>query len=251
MADQVLGRGIIYFDPYVSASNQTLTGEIDLGNAPEFTISIETNTLDHYSSREAVRTKDQAVELEVNRSGSFTLDSITATVIALFVGGAESSVSQASATDTTTTIATATGGRWYKMGATSGNPTGVRGITGVTISGATLTTDYLVDGDEGRIYIVPGGGLAGDTNVVVTYDVPAKSIPRVASSNSAVKVGALRFVSDNTVGANRNWYMPYVKLTANGDMTMIGEDWAQAGFNLEILQLNDSTAAIYCDGVPV
>ena len=37
---------------------------IDLGNAPEFTISIETNTLDHYSSREAVRTKDQAVELE-------------------------------------------------------------------------------------------------------------------------------------------------------------------------------------------
>lgn len=251
MANQVLGRGKFYFDPFANETTKVLTGSRALGNVPEASMSVETTTLDHYSSEQATRIKDQSVQLEVNRTLSFTIDSMTDENLGMFFGGTVSSVSQAAATGATSVFPALTGDRWYQLGVTAGNPAGVRNVSNVSISGGTVDTDYTVDAARGRIYIVDGGGLDGDTNVTVTYDVAASTRSRITSSTATTKVGRLEFISDNTAGDNHVWVFPYVKITASGEMTLIGEDWANVGFNVEILRTSDTVEAVYCDGVPV
>lgn len=251
MANQVLGRGKFYFDPFTTEAAKVLTGSRALGNVPEASMSVETTTLDHYSSEQATRVKDQSVQLEVNRSLSFTIDSMTDENLAMFFGGTVSTVTQATATGSTSVFPVLTGDRWYTLGVTTGNPAGVRNVSSVTISGGTLGTDFTVDGPNGRVYIVEGGALDGDTAVTVTYNVAASSRSRITASTATTKVGRLEFISDNTAGDNHVWVFPYAKITASGEMTMIGEDWAQIGFNVEVLRTSDAVEAVYCDGAPV
>jgi hypothetical protein len=251
MANQVLGRGKFYFDPFTDETTKVLTGARALGNVPEASMSVETTTLDHFSSEQATRVKDQSVQLEVNRTLSFTIDSMTDDNLAMFFGGTVSSLSQASATGSTSVFPVLTGDRYYQLGVTSGNPGGVRNVSSVVISGGTLGTDFTVDLVNGLLYIVDGGALDGDTNVTVTYNVAASTRSRITSSTATTKVGRLTFVSDNTAGANHTWMFPYVKITASGEMTLIGEDWANIGFNVEVLRTSDTVEAVYCDGTPV
>jgi hypothetical protein len=251
MADQVLGRGKFYFDPFTTEAAKVLTGSRALGNVPEASMSVETTTLDHFSSEQATRVKDNSVQLEVNRTLAFTIDSMTDDNLAMFFGGTTSTVTQTALTDATSVFPVLTGDRWYQLGVTSGNPAGVRNVSGVTIAGGTLGTDFTVDGTNGRIYIVDGGALDGDTAVTVTYDVAASTRSRITASTSTTKVGRLEFISDNTAGDNHVWVFPYVKVTASGEMTLIGEDWANVGFNVEVLRTSDTVEAVYCDGTPV
>jgi hypothetical protein len=54
--DYYIGKGIVSFTPSGGSKR-------DLGNVPEFELTPELETLDHYSSREGVRTKDKSVVL--------------------------------------------------------------------------------------------------------------------------------------------------------------------------------------------
>lgn len=61
----IIGKGIVYFKP---------EGEsvyIDLGNVPEFEFTPTIETLEHFSSREGVKTKDLTVVLQ--KSGTLRL----------------------------------------------------------------------------------------------------------------------------------------------------------------------------------
>lgn len=45
----LIPRGRVYFDPF--DASERLTGEIDLGNCPGVTLSIETEKSEHFSSQ--------------------------------------------------------------------------------------------------------------------------------------------------------------------------------------------------------
>jgi hypothetical protein len=244
-----LGRGRVYFDVFVAATTTT-TGERYLGNTPSFNLTTESENLDHFDADEGIKTKDKSVTLSLNRTGAFVTDNIDPDNVALFFLGAAAVAAQGAATGSTSIIAKCVGDRWYQMGVTTGNPSGVRDISSVVIATATVVTDYTVDASLGRIYIVTGGSLDGDLTVTVTYNVAAKSRKTIITSGSASVEGALRFIAANAAGVQFDYYMPSVKLAPNGEYELKGESWQQMSFSVEVQKRDDSTEAIYIDGRP-
>jgi hypothetical protein len=249
-------RGRVYFDPY--DSNDALTGERYLGNVPGFTVSVETESAEHFSSETGLRQKDAAILLEVTRTATMTVDNMSTVNVGMFLSGAESTVTQTSTT-VSNEAHTVLQGRYYQLGYTTGTPAGARVISAVTVTDAAGTTtydvgdDYNLDLDLGRIQIVEGGAIAasGAQIIHVDYTRPAKSWDRVATGGEAQLYGAMRVVADNASGDNRDFYMPYVSLLPSGEMPVIAEgtDFASMQFTVEVLK-PASMEAIYIDGRP-
>lgn len=244
-----LGRGRVYFDVF-TANTTTKTGERYLGNTPSFNLTAQSENLDHFDADEGIRTKDDSVTLQLNRTGNFVTDNIDPDNVALFFLGEADVAAQSSASDATTVVANPLGDRYYQLGATSGNPSGDRDVSGVTASVGVLTTDFTVDLTLGRVYIVPGGAIDGEATVTFTYDRAAKSRKQIITSNSATVDGAMRFIAANPKGTNLDYFMPKVKLSPNGEYELKGETWQQMSFSVEVNKLDDNTESIYIDGRP-
>lgn len=252
-----LGRGKLFFEQFVSG---TLAGEGEryIGNTPEFNLTIESESLDHFNSDEGVREKDDSVLLELNRSANFTTDQISVPNLSLFLLGSHQQISETSQTSLTEQF-TVKQGLYYQIGQDSSNPSGVRGVTVTDVQidpagtpvQATVDTDYTVDTETGRIYIVEGGGIADGDVIEVTYDVAASTRDQIITAADAEIDGALRFIAYNPKGPKRDWYMPQVRLSPSGDFALKGDEWQQIGFDVEILKLNSTTQGVYVDGRPV
>lgn len=256
MANTVLGRGKLFFDRFLDGTD-TNTGERYLGNTPSFGLSVETQELEHYSSEEGLRVKDLSVTLQIDYSASFVTDNIDLDNVAMFFFGSKAVTTQGALSAQQDDL-TVLQGMYYQLGMSQTNPVGLRNltITAVAGSGGTPTyiegTDYIKDDAKGRIYIVPGGGIADDTAVEVTYDVGAHTHDLVVSGSDLI-YGALRFESHNGVGEQKDFYMPKIALRPNGEYSLKGEDWQQFGFNVEILKKTVGAFTyenIYADGRP-
>lgn len=251
MANQyTLGKGKLYFDPFDSNGNKT--GERPFGNCPEFTFTVASENLDHFSSESGIAEKDMSVTLSVERTGSITTDNVSADNLALFVIGDVSSVTQA-ATPVANEPIVVKKGRFYQLGVSSGNPQGARNVSSVVVTNTAGTTtyvagtDYNVDLVLGRLEIITTGAIANDATLHVDYTPASNSRERVASSSLAATEGALRFISDNPVGPNRDLYAPKVRLSPSGDFAWIGDDWLSMQLDIEFLK-PATGSAIYVDG---
>ncbi len=67
-----VGKGIISFDRF--DANGLPTGLRDLGNGPLFNLAPEEETLEHFSSREGIKTLDLEIPLSRKLKGKFRLD---------------------------------------------------------------------------------------------------------------------------------------------------------------------------------
>lgn len=251
-----LGRGKVHFARFLDGTT-TPDGFFYIGNTPEFNLTIEAQTLDHYSSDEGIREKDDSVPLEVNRTGSLTTDNIDPKNVALFFFGTASPVVQALVAAAPEVITNVKLDHSYKLGSTPANPAGVFGInaTGLAaelVVGATalvLNVDYVVDLDAGVVTFPSTGTVVteGD-DVEITYAIRASTRDRVISGSEPVE-GAMMYITKNPKGTNCVYYLPYVKITPNGDYALKGDEWQQIPLSLEVLKLEGSEA-IYRDGVP-
>lgn len=253
-----LPRGKLYFDRFTDGTT-TKTGELYLGHAPSVSVSSSVEKLDHYNSDLAENSKDKSVRLRTDRTVAFTLDDIQDSTLAMYFDGSAATATQASGTVTDESLTSAAVlGAYYQIGATSGNPSGVRDITTVSVkagtlgaeSAKTLTTDYTVDLDMGRVYIVDGGAITAGMSVLVTYTKVATSRSQITAGTVSLIEGALRFVADNKTGTQRDYYWPKVSLSSDGELNLKGDEWMTVGFNAEVLKLNDTTAVTYVDGRP-
>src|SRR5688572_8082154 len=95
-----LGRGRLYFDAFLP-NTKTKTGERYIGNTPSLSLTIESESLDHFDSDGGVRTKDDSVLLQLNRTGAFVTDNIDPENVALFLLGSATALVQAAATGQT------------------------------------------------------------------------------------------------------------------------------------------------------
>ena len=250
-----LGKGKVFFDQF-AAGTKIKTGERYFGNTPEFNLTSESETLDHFDSDAGVRSKDDSVLLELNRTGTFITDHISPENLALFFLGAASQVSQTSATAVEESF-TVKKGLWYQLG-TAIRPEGV-----VNVSTFSMTDDadptpgtiaasgnYEVDTANGRFRILPDAVAVADGDVViVTYDRGIATVNRVVTAGNAEVYGAMRFIATNPKGEKFNYYFPYVAIRPNGDFALKGEEWQQLGFNVEVLKLDDTTESMYIANV--
>jgi len=265
-----LGRGEIYFARFADAVNFVPAGERYIGNSPELSLTISQEVLDHFSSDRGIREKDASIPLQVDRTGSFSTDNIHPENVAMFFFGESQSVVEAGGTITSETVAPegAEQGLYYQLGVSEARPTGAKGLidTDDSNSGGSFTvfendsnsgagvafvkgTDYEIDYDSGRLYIIPDGGIADGTVLSVTYVIKASTFARVISGSAPV-AGAMRYIQINPQGTNFDYYFPYVKVSPNGDYALKGDDWQVIPFNLEILKLTGKEA-IYMDGRPI
>lgn len=249
--EYVLGKGRLYFDPFDGAGN--LTGEREIGDCPGFTISVESKKLDHYSSTSGVQENDATVTLSIDRKGEITVNNISDENLQLFVIGALATVTQSSGS-VTDEARTVMKDRHYQLGVSTGNPTGVRGVSSVVVTdnaGTTtyvLGTDYELDATLGRIYIKPTGTITDGQTIKIDYTRAANSRKQISAASLTETRGALRFVADNPRGANRDLFMPSASLSPTGDAPFIGADkWME--FKLAVSAEKPATgSALYLDG---
>lgn len=249
-----LGRGRVYVARFLNGT-QTPDGFRYLGNTPEFSLSIDSEALDHYSSDRGIREKDDSVPLEVNRTGSLTTDQISPENVAMFFFGNSQAVAQTVVASQSYTLSNIHRGHQYKLGVSPQNPTGYFGInpTGfsMAIGGTPLVSgvDYTVDFARGIIEFMDTSSVAVEgANVTVTAAIRASTRQRVISGSAPVEC-AIRYVSDNPKGDNFTFEMPYCKLSPNGDYSLKGDDWQQIPLSIEVLKPTVGEA-IYRDGIP-
>jgi hypothetical protein len=256
---RTLGRGKVFFDAFLPGT-QTLTGRRYIGNTPAFDLNVTATQLDHFSSDQGLKFKDDAVILQVDRKGTFTTDEVTTDNMALFLIGSNGVPVQAVLAGQTQTIANVLLDRYYQIGATAANPSGVRDVTVTTVATTAATpvplvlnTDYTVDPLTGLLYIVPTSpviiaALVAGAGITITYSATATTRNQVQTTVNPNVYGALYFQAFNPKGPNQDYFMPYTLVTPNGAFTLKGDTWLTVPFAFEALQLNSSTANIYVDG---
>ena len=237
--DYNLGRGKVYF----AALSSGIPGAFrDLGNSPEFNITMETEKLDHMSSREGLKITDKQVVISQKLSVSFQLDEINFENLGLFFSGTSGTRANAGGSAITGdgNLVVTEQGRWYDLyeGATAPTKTAdkrIYDIGDVTIepngggSAMVETTDYIVDAALGRIFVVDGGDMAAGTyDVDVAANALATAtIDRVKALDTNAQLGCLRFVSENPTDADKwtEYTFHQVRLSAEGDLALISDDW--------------------------
>lgn len=148
-----------------------------------------------------------------------------------------------------------TQGLWYQLGVDATHKAGIRGIGTVVIKDGvtpqTVDVDYKLDAELGRIYIIPGGGIADTTVLTSDYDTTVVSWDDVATNSSGPRRGALRFTADNPKGANRDLFARNVTMSSNGDMAWKSSDTVQKmTFNVSIQKPADGSPAMHINGRP-
>ena len=249
-----LGRGKLYFARFLPGT-QTPDGFVYFGNTPEFNLTIESEVLDHFSSDEGIREKDDSIPLQVNRTGSLITDNIAVRNIALFYFGDDSTVTTLAAAYVEQTITDVKLGFFYKLGQTVQNPVGYMGLddSDITIEVGAVTlvkgTDYEVTPGIGMIkFLETSTAIEEGDDADITFTVKASKRERVISGTAPVE-GALMYESKNPKGKQFHYYMPYVKISPNGDYALKGDEWQQIPFTLDI-QKPTVGEAIYVDGEP-
>ena len=251
-----LGRGELHFDKFAPGTFNK-TGERYLGNTPELNRTTESENLDHFNSDRGIRVKDKSIVLEKNDSGTFIADEISDENVALWFLGTQNVIAQSATASIVENIPAnrLKPGTYIQLGESQANPTGNRNVTMTSVTsdpvGTTFTdlTDYTVDAELGRLYIVPGGAIDGTSPLIVTYATAASTRTQIVVGEGTTIEGALRFISYNPTGPRRDYYWPYVQLRADGDFAMKGDEWQQLSFAFDILK-REGYASEYIDGRP-
>ena len=247
--DYVVGKGRVYFDQF-PVGTKTGTGELYFGNTPELSTSQDQSTLDHYDADEGLNVKDESVTIEQNVTGQLVTDNISIENLALWFGGDVLKTTITAATGLTETVA-AKRGRYIQLGVTPTHPSGARNVDNVVVKIAaapvTALGNYDVDLALGRIFIEEDApGITDGASLTIEYDIDAGTRKTIIAKGTEVR-GALRFISKNPVGTQKDYFWPYVKLTANGDFSLKGDEWQQVPFSFEVLKKDTATERVYID----
>jgi len=251
-----LGRGELFFGKFKTGT-QASVGEYYFGDTKELSLTTSSETLDHFSSDYGMKEKDATVTLQTTRSGAFKTESIKPENLSFFFLGTKEIVATVAAASQTSIIAPAdvVQGYTYQLGVSAANPSGINKVDTVVVKNTitpttiyALNVDYSVDPGTGRVTVLEGGAITDGTGITIGFGIAASSRSRIISGNQVIE-GALRYISHNAQGEQRNYFMPRVKITPDGDFALKGDTWQELGFKIEILK-KTGLEAIYCDGAP-
>lgn len=250
-------RGKILFAEYLTGT-QNPGPFVELGNCPEFTLSRSNSKLEHFGSQQGIKVKDESMTIDSSLNGSLTTDDMRATNKRLWFMGTIENVAQTALTSSTLTL-TVNKGEVVQLGRTEANPLGARNITVTSIapspSGTAYVagTDYLVHSAIGMVEILPSGSIPNAQAVIITWTASIASYDRIVMGDTE-REGELRFVAFTQVGAPRDILLPRVKISPNGDMSLLTDPespaWQTLALSIEALR-KGNLALAYESGRPV
>jgi hypothetical protein len=249
--DYTLGRGIVRLAKLTAAGLPDADGFRDLGNAPEFNITVSAEDVRHQSSRTQLKFTDKRCTISQEVGVSFQLDEMNFQNLADFFAGSTESYDNPH--DTTWTDAedalissSVKLGNWYQLKDDNGERVydlGAAGITYVveedpagTPQVLVLGTDFEVDAEMGLIRFLPGSILVADGDTVGWNITAGASTPQDLDQVNALTVadvtGALLFIQVNACDqGNKTEYLFHkVSLSSDGDLPLIGDDIQVASF---------------------
>lgn len=252
-----LGKGKVYFEPF-DPGTTIGHGEIYMAQTTEFNYNVATETLDGYDADEGLNVLIEQVTTQVDVTGAMQTQDISMEKINLFLlGQGVQTATVASATGSTQNLTDVKRGRYYQLGVSAGNPAGLPKctVTGITKGGTAVAASgnwvqTAEDIELGRAFILDNAaGIADNDDLEVTFNVAASTRERVISKDQQIR-GALRFVSANPTGTNRNFYFPLVNMSPDGDYALKGTEWMTMGFRFTALKKDSATERVYVDGRP-
>lgn len=248
--DYVLGRGILYL-----AARDTVTGAPlgyrDLGNATEFNLSVEEETLEHKQSRSGLSIIDKEVTISKKVTGSFTLDSINLNNVTIFFSGTEQDEVVQDNTAQAEFVQLAIGdwdkGQWIDLTKGAG---GLRiynlDATKLTVKSAAILltedVDYEVDTIMGRIFIKEDAATSFDPSaeplnitLAITWSFD-DSIDQMQALSVTPLAVSLKFIGENPAndGKLREFQVHKTVVRASGDLALIGDEWQTLGFSFTV-----------------
>jgi len=233
----LLGKGKVYFDRF--STGTTRTGERFLGNCSSFELSApEDEKKEMYSSCEATAGLLKSVTIRRKMKLSIKGHEFTKENLALALMGDNSALSQGTASITNEAVTAIAQGCYYKLA--------YRNISAVTINPAAggdayvVTTDYVVDAVSGRIYIVPGGGIAAGTAIHVDYTYSADTSPTIRGGVSSLIEGFVRFIGAPTEGPTEEVEVWRASVTPQGALGLISDEYGEFTLEMEILSDTDN-----------
>lgn len=256
--DYVLGRGRVYLaklDP--STGLPDANGFRDVGNSPEFTISVTVEDLRHKNSRSCVKFTDKRFVISQEIGVGFKLDETrNFQNLSDFFSGDTSVYDNPHDTTMTDVVISADThlGAWYELRDGNGDRLynlDAAGLVyviekdGVTDTALVEGTDYEIDEQLGLVRFLPTASAIaeGDQSqlTISTGATTPKDVDEVDALTRAVVEGALLFVQDNAgdCGQKVEFRFHRVSLSADGDLAMIGDDVATMSFK-GVAEINNS-----------
>lgn len=246
--DYVLGRGIVRLAQLTAAGLPDAAGFRDLGNAPEFSITVSIEDLRHQSSREQIKFTDKRFVISQEVGLAFQLDEINFQNLADFLSGVTGTFDNAH--DTVITAAANilwpgattpfTVGNWYELFGAGGRRVYNLDAAGVTYSfvedpaGTPVTLsadDFEVDEQMGLVRFLSTGtnALTGAENIGFAISAAAtvpQDLDAVEALQRAEVTGALLFISVNAGddGQKTEYRFHKVSLSADGDLAKISDE---------------------------
>ena len=242
--DYTLGRGIVYESGIDSVEKPDASGWRDLGNATEFNVSLETEKLEHKSSRAGLQVVDKEVVLSQKMTINFSLDELNDENVASFLSGETATHTNPAIAGYSVTVLSATVvlGRWYDLVNTAGEraydlETGDI-LLEKTTGPVTLVedTDYTLDLKNGRAFILSTASniAAGDSlQVTVTAEATASPVEEVRGMTQGNLIRAVKFIGENPANSNkqREYQFHKVTLASEGDLALISDEYAVMAFS--------------------
>ncbi|RWO06284.1 MAG: hypothetical protein EOS07_21835 [Mesorhizobium sp.] len=218
-------RGKVFFAKYLPGTQ--IPGPFrELGNCPEFTLTREAETLQHFSSQRDLKVLDKTIAISSSLTGAVVTDDVKAENLAYWLMGDVNTLTTTLQAGLIETFLLVKAGDHFQLGRSDANPSGHRKvtITAVTDGAGTpvpwvVNTDYVVNTDLGILDIPAGSGAIGQT-VKVTYGVAASSREQIVSGDEQIE-GELKFVSFNPVGAQADITCPRALIAPNGDLSLL------------------------------
>lgn len=246
--DYNLGRGIVYVAVIDTSTGLPDTdGWRDMGNSPEFNMNVETETLEHRSSRSGLAEIDKEVTISKKVAVTFQLDEINAENVAEFLSGEKASYTNptvAGVAEQVAKYANVVLGRWYDMTTSAGvRLMDVLGANVLLEKDAAMDvalvegTDYELDLELGRFFLksTAVNVAAGDeVNMTIAATAGATTpIREIKALTQTERLVALKFVTDNPAnnGKRVEYQFHKVSLKADGDYALVGDDWTKIGYS--------------------
>jgi hypothetical protein len=221
-AEVMLGRGKVYIDRLTSSFART--GEVFVGNVSALEITPSPEEIKKFSSATAAAPQTCSDVIRQSLALRIVGDEFSKENLARALYGDTSTISQTGSSVTAEPVLTVQQDRYY--------PLDYRVISAVVVKDSvpttyTVTDDYIVDAVEGRIYIVPGGAIADDTNLLIDYTYGTIALNTVRGMNQTSIRCFIRFVGDPARGATQTLEIWRASVRADGPIGLIGDDYME------------------------